>query len=89
MKAPLRPPDVMTEVQKHTLNTEIQDSTVCPFQPSTMSSFFQIKSTIEEVLGELTETVCVSNLTWRKSCVSSTAQRDRDKVFIESVMEWS
>ena len=65
--APLRPPEVMREVHVHTLNPEIQGSTVCASQPSTMHTFFQVNSTIEKVLGELTETVCVSDLTRRKS----------------------
>ena len=60
----LRPAEVMTEVQVP--NSETQDNTLCASQPITMYTFFQVKSTIEEVLGELTETVCVSNLTRRK-----------------------
>ena len=50
--APLRPPEVMREV--HTLYPETQDSKVCASQSSTMHTFFQVKTTIEEVLGELT-----------------------------------
>ena len=57
----------MRQVQIHTLNPETQDSTVCASQPSVMHTFFQVKTIIEEVLDELTETVCVSNLTRRKS----------------------
>ena len=65
--APLQPPEVMREVRVQTLNPETQDSTVCASQPSTIHTFLQVKSTIEEVLGELTETVSVSMLTRRKS----------------------
>ena len=63
----LRPPEVMREVHVQTLNPETQDSTVCASQPSIMHTFFQVKSTIEELLGELTETASVSNPTRRKS----------------------
>ena len=65
--APLQPPEVMREVQVHTLNPETQDSTICVSQPGTIHTFFQVKNTIEEVLGELTETVSVSILKRRKS----------------------
>ena len=68
MTASLRPPEVMREVQVQTLNPETQDSTICASKPSIIHTFFQVESTIEEALGELTETtVCVSILTRHKS----------------------
>ena len=64
----LRPPEVMPEVQVQSLNPETQESTLCASQSSIMPTFFQVESTVEEALGELTETtVCVSILTRHKS----------------------
>ena len=54
------------ERYRYNLNPETQDSTVCASQISTIRTIFQVKSTIEEVLSKLTETVCVSYLTRRK-----------------------
>ena len=49
---PLGPPEVMREVQVHTLNLETQDSTLCASQPNSIHTFFQVESTIEEELSE-------------------------------------
>ena len=66
--APLRPSEAMREVHVQTLNPETQDSTLYASQPSTIHTFFQVESTIEGALGELTDTtVCVSIMTRRKS----------------------
>ena len=52
----------MREVQVHTLNPETQYSTLCATQRSTIHTFFQVESAIEEALGELTETsLCVNS----------------------------